>query len=279
MSRARGDDAGLARSANGMVVAIRLSNRYCFGIMNSAAGPSETRAAYVLARINAGLATQWSQIAELAAWLERMLVDARALAEPHIPPARRADWDGAWGDLRETFITIRSLDAEAQKRFSADDPSSHPLEPWSDALDHEQEFRDQLAATRSIGAAAVPASDRSTWEDLCAAIELRIATLNAHALAVRFQLELRQKYGTQKADALTKEIAGRLPKDANIADADKYAAEYRKAAQEFEREQTTFGGVWDFLKALMLIQPKTPEERVRDKYLHKHRQRFETFRE
>jgi hypothetical protein len=106
------------------------------------------------------------------------------------------------------------------------------------------------------------------------AIELQFATLNAHALTVRFQLELRQKYGRQKADALTKEIAKRFPKDANIADADKYAAEYRKA----EHEQKTFGGVWDFLKALMLIQPETPEERVRDKYLQEHRERLRTYR-
>lgn len=245
--------------------------------MNSPADASDDRLAYVLTRVNAGLATQWSQIAELAASLEQMLVDARALAEPHIPSARRSDWDAAWRDLRETFTTIRSLEAEAQERFSADDPSSDPLEPWSDVLDREQEFRDKLAAIRAIGAAGVPASDRSPLEDLCAAIELRLATLHAHAVAVRFQLELRQKYGRQKADALTKEIAARLPKDANIADADKYGVEYRKAAQEFEQEKETFGGVWDILKALMLIQPKTPEERVRDKYLREHRERLQTF--
>jgi hypothetical protein len=150
------------------------------------------------------------------------------------------------------------------------------LEPWSDVLDHEQEFRDQLAAIRAISAADVPASDGAPLDDLCAAIGLRLATLHAHALAVRFQLELRQRYGAQKADALSKAIAARLPKDANIADAGKYAVEYRKAAQEFEQEKETFGGVWDILQALMLIQPKTPEERVRDKYLHEHRERLKT---
>jgi hypothetical protein len=72
---------------------------------------------------------------------------------------------------------------------------------------------------------------------------------------------LRQKYGAQKTDALTKEIAERLPKNANIADADKYAAEYRKASQEFEQESERFGGVWDVLKALMLIQPRQAPQR------------------
>ena len=102
------------------------------------------------------------------------------------------------------------------------------------------------------------------WDDLCEKITHRIATLEAHVLAVRFQLELREKYGRQKADALTKEIAQRLPKDADIADAKKYAAHYREAAADFQREKETFGGVWEALKALMLIQPKHPEQRVRD---------------
>jgi hypothetical protein len=78
------------------------------------------------------------------------------------------------------------------------------------------------------------------------------------------QLELREKYGRQKADTLTREIAQRLPKDADVAEAKKYAAQYREAAADFAREKETFGGVWGILKSLMLIQPKQPEERVRD---------------
>jgi hypothetical protein len=113
-------------------------------------------------------------------------------------------------------------------------------------------------------AESISAGDRSVWDDLCEKITRRIATLEAHVLAVRFQLELREKYGRQKADALTREIAQRLPKDADVAEAEKYAAQYRQAAADFQREKETFGGVWDMLKSLMLIQPKQPEQRVRD---------------
>jgi hypothetical protein len=240
-------------------------------IMDSSTGHSGNRVAYLLARVNAGLATQWSQIAELAASLQQMLDDAHALGESHVPANQRSHWDEAWRGLRATVSTIQSLDARAQERFSAPGSSSDSLEPWSDLFEHEQEFNDHLAAIRTLGAESVSVSDRPTWEELCAAIELRIATLNAHAHAVLFQLELRQKYGGQKADALTKEIAARLPKNANLAEADKYAGEYRKASQAFERENERFGGVWDILKALMLIQPKTPDERVRDKRLKTNR--------
>ena len=156
------------------------------------------------------------------------------------------------------------MDTEARGRFQASDPAHNPLQPWTEVLNYEREFNRELNVIRRIAAETIPASERSSWKEVLGAIELRIETLRAHALTVRFQLELQQKYGTEKADALTKEIAAHLPKAAGIADAKTYAAEYRRAAQEFEQEKE-FGGVWDILQSLMLIQSKTPEERVRDK--------------
>ena len=241
--------------------------------MNSSAG-SQGRAAYILAQLNAGLVTQWSQILELDASLQHLLNDANSLAQPHVSAERRSSWDEAWRDLRSTLGAIRSLDAEAQKRFTTGDKASDPLEPWSDIFEHERKFSDDLAVILDVAKKSVPAKDRSTWRELCRSLELTIATLNAHVLTVRFQLELRQKYGRQKADAVTQEMLKRLPKPANIAEADKYVAEYRKAYQEFQHEKQTFGGVWDVLKSLMLIQPKAPEDRVRDKYVQEHRKRL-----
>jgi hypothetical protein len=60
-----------------------------------------------------------------------------------------------------------------------------------------------------------------------------------------------------------------LPKDSDLANAKKYAAEYRQAWRDFEREKYSYLGVADALKALMLIQPKSPEERVADKHLQR----------
>jgi hypothetical protein len=244
--------------------------------MNSSAG-SEGRAAYILAQLNAGLVTQWSQIVELDASLQHLLNDAHSLVQPHVSAERRSSWDEAWRGLRSTLGAIRSLDAEAQKRFTTGDKASDPLEPWSDIFEHERKFSDHLAVILEIAGKSVPAKDRSTWRELCRSLELTIATLNAHVLTVRFQLELRQKYGRQKADAVTQEMLKRLPKPANIAEADKYVAEYRKAYQEFQQEKETFGGVWDVLKSLMLIQPKAPADRVRDKYVQEHRERLRTY--
>jgi hypothetical protein len=75
---------------------------------------------------------------------------------------------------------------------------------------------------------------------------------------------IKREVWAAEAEALTREIAQRLPKDPDAAEAKKYAAQYREAAAEFEQEKETFGGVWGILKSLMLIQPTLPEQRVRD---------------
>lgn len=232
--------------------------------MNASVEPSQDRVAFILSRINAGLTQKWSQISELTTTLERMLKDTRSLGEPHIPAERREAWDKAWQDLRATFDATRASDAEAQERFTSANPSANPLEAWRDVLSHEDEFNDSLTEIQTIAGESVSGADRGIWKDLCDSIQRQLAMLESHLVAVRFQLELREKYGREKADALTRHIVTHLPKDATLGDATKYAAEYRKAWGEFKEEQQTLGGVWDALKALMLIQPKTPEQRVAD---------------
>jgi hypothetical protein len=241
--------------------------------MNASVEPSQDRVAFILSRINAGLTQNWSQISELATRLKRMLKDARTLGESHIHAERREAWDNAWRDLRATFDAIRASEAEAHQRFTSANPSADPLEAWSDVLSREVEFNDSLAEIQTIAADSISDTERPIWKDLCDSIQRQIAMLESHAVAVRFQLELREKYGHEKADALTREIATRLPKDAGVADAKNYASEYRKAWRDFKHEQQTFGGVWDMLKALMLIQPKTPEQRMEDKQLPQRLQR------
>ena len=78
--------------------------------------------------------------------------------------------------------------------------------------------------------------------------------LEAHSVAVRFQLELRAKYGREKANALSREIATRLPKDASVGDAEKYAAESRKAWHDPWRDFLLLvrRGEFDYLPWLLL---------------------------
>ena len=117
--------------------------------------------------------------------------DARTLGEPHIPAERREAWDKAWRDLRATFGAIRASDAEAQERFTSAKPSADPLEAWRDVLSREDEFNDSLGEIQTIAAESIPATDRAIWKDFCKSLERQISMLEAHAVAVRFQLELR----------------------------------------------------------------------------------------
>jgi hypothetical protein len=238
--------------------------------MNGAAEPLDERVAYVLSRINAGLTQEWSQIQGLRADLERILKDAQTLGQPHIPADQRSLWDQAWSDMWTSFERVGASSVEAQRRFTSTDPSADPLEPWQDILSREDELSNELTKIHVMGAECIRGpSDRPLWNDLYQTIERQVAMLNAYALAVRFQLELRGKYGSERADALTREIAMHLPKDSDLANAEKYAAEYRQAWRDFEREKYSYLGVADALKALMLIQPKSPEERVADKHLQR----------
>jgi hypothetical protein len=238
--------------------------------MNGAAEPLDERVAYVLSRINAGLTQEWSQIQGLRVVLQRILKDAQTLGQPHIPADQRSLWDQAWCDMWTSFERVGASCVEAQGRFTSTDPRADPLEPWQDILSREDELSNELTKIRVIGAESIRGpSDRPLWNDLYQTIERQVAMLNAYALAVRFQLELRGKYGSERADALTREIAMHLPKDSDLANAEKYAAEYRQAWRDFEREKYSYLGVADALKALMLIQPKSPEERVADKRLQR----------
>jgi len=217
--------------------------------MNGAAEPSDERVAYVLSRINAGITQEWSQIQALRAALERMLKDAQTLGQPHIPADQRSLWDQAWCDMWASFGRVGASCVEAQRRFTSTDPRADPLEPWQDILSREDELSNELTQIRMIGAGCIlRPSDRALWNDFYQTIERQVAMLNAYALAVRFQLELRGKYGSEKADALTKQIAMHLPKDSDLANAEKYAAEYRQAWRDVEREKYTYLGVADALK-------------------------------
>jgi hypothetical protein len=71
--------------------------------MSASDNLSEGRVAYVLARVNSGLTSEASQIAQLAGSLEQMLKDARALGERYIHADRRSEWDVAWQEVQTIF--------------------------------------------------------------------------------------------------------------------------------------------------------------------------------
>ncbi|MEQ1751286.1 MAG: hypothetical protein ABL974_17815 [Prosthecobacter sp.] len=222
----------------------------------------EERAQFILSQLNTGLRTEWSQIEGLEASLEKLLQEAKNRADAHIPAANRATWEAAWQAVQDKLTTIHSCAAEARSRLDAVG-NRDALEPWNTISAHDRELDALFDTLRVTGREALPGAELEPWYDgwkgLWVSIEDHLATLRAHIIATRFRLEMRQEYGADKADEVTRQILASLPADASLEDAEKYAAEYRMAHHEVEehREHPTLR---DIIRGLFLLPEETPED-------------------
>lgn len=224
----------------------------------------DERSTFILGQLNAGLRTEWSQIEGLEASLEKLLRHAKERADTHIPEAKRAEWTQTWHAVHGKLDTIKRSAAEARERFDAGG-TAEALEPWNRISGHDRELDDLLDRLRVTGREALPGSELEPWYDgwkgLWVMIEEELGTLRAHIIATRFRLEMRKEVGAGKADELTHQILAHLPADCSLEEAEKYAAEYRKAHHEVEehREHPTLR---DIVRGLFLLPEETTEERL-----------------
>jgi hypothetical protein len=224
----------------------------------------EERAQFILGQLDAGLRTEWSQIEGLEASLEKLLHEAKARADAHIPPTTRAAWEEAWNAVHTKLSKIQKCAEAARESFdSGGDPDV--LEPWNAISEHDRELDDLLDALRVMGREALPGQELEPWYDgwkgLWVTVEEKLNTLRAHIIATRVRLEMRQEFGAEKADDVTRQILETLPQDATLEDAEKYAAEYRMAHHEAE-EHAEHPTVRDIIRGLFLLPEETPEERL-----------------
>lgn len=230
---------------------------------------TEERATFILGQLNVGLRTELSQIDELEDSLEELLLKAKTRADVHIPEEKRWEWDLAWEDVDQKLEAMRANAAEARRRLDADD-TAEALEPWKNIKEDDTELDRLLDTLRRTGREALPGQDLDPWYDswkgLWVTIEEHLTTLRVHVITTRFQLEMRKEYGVEKADEVTQQILERLPANATVEDAEKFADEYRKAYHDFlnHREHPTF---WDIFKGLLLFPEETPEDRLAENRL------------
>jgi hypothetical protein len=228
----------------------------------------EERATFILGQLNAGLRTEWSQIEGLEASLEKLLHEAKARADAHIAPSDRAAWDEAWNAVHIKLAAIQNGAAEARRRLDTASESDS-LEPWSTTSAHDRELDMLLDTLRVMGRESLPGQELEPWYDgwkgLWVTIEEKLSLLRAHIIATHFRLEMRQDYGAEKADDVTRQILENLPENASLEDAEKYAAEYRVAHHEAE-EHGEHPTLRDIVRGLFLLPEETPEERMRRKH-------------
>ncbi|MEY4484202.1 MAG: hypothetical protein RL693_1654 [Verrucomicrobiota bacterium] len=225
---------------------------------------TEERATFILGQLNVGLRSELSQIDELETSLEKLLEEAKTRADAHIPAEKRWEWDMSWDAADQRLETMRVNANEARRRLNNGD-TSDAMEPWKNITEEDRELDLLLDTLRRTGREALPGQDLDPWYDswkgLWVTIEEHLTTLRLHVVTTHFQLEMRKKYGTEKADEVTQQILERLPENATIEDAEKFADEYRKAYLEFlnHREHPTF---WDIFRGLLLMPEETPEDRL-----------------
>ena len=225
---------------------------------------TEERATFILSQLNVGLRTEWSQIEGLEANLEKLLHEAKDRADAHLLPDRRDAWVAGWKLVERKLADLRGHATEARERFNAGG-AADALEPWQHIDVHDREFDQMLETLRREGREAIPGIHLDpwydSWKELWQQIEADLNTLRIHVVATRFQLEMRRDYGIEKADEVTREILEKLPADATLEDAERFAAEYRLAYYEVmeHREHPTWR---DIFKGLLLFPEDRPEDRL-----------------
>lgn len=227
---------------------------------------TEERATFILGQLNIGLRSELTQIDELEISLEKLLEEAKTRADIHIPESKRMEWDMAWDDVDHRLDTMRSNASVARSRLDRGD-TEEALEPWKNIAEEDQELDQLLDSLRRTGREALPGQDLDPWYDswkgLWVTIEEHLTTMRVHVVTTRFQLEMRKEYGIEKADEVTQQILERLPENATLEDAEKFADEYRSAYHDFlnHREHPSF---WDIFRGLLLMPEETPEDRLAD---------------
>lgn len=227
---------------------------------------TQDRTLFILGQFNTGLRTEWAQIGELEDSLEQRLREARVRATPHLQSHLHAAWDRDWEIAQGHLDAIRSSAAKARRLLDAGE-TAKALDSSLQLIEHDRALDQLLEQLRTTGREAVlPLGDSDPWYDswklLWMAIDGDLAALRAHAVTTRFRLEMRKEYGEDKADALTREILEHLPPEATLQEAEKFAAEYRRAHEEFEKhaEHPT---IRDIIRGLLLLPDEITDDHLR----------------
>jgi len=207
---------------------------------------------YVLAQINSGLRSDMQKLHELDVSLERLIDEAKAFpgAASHVACV---DWKNLAASLR----VIRDHAQLIDESLASD--SGDPRKNWKIIMQRDVQVESALMCLRDSAGATLPADRQQHWSDLWRTIFLQLATIHAHAAMAQARAEMRGHYGPAKTDGTAQYIVSHLPANSNIAEATRYADEYRKAFVEYEKNKEIAGGFFGIAKALLLIPDEAPD--------------------
>lgn len=207
---------------------------------------------YVLAGINSGLRSDLKRLHELDTEIQRLLDQAKAFPGTS-SDASSADWQSLAADLGAIRYHAELIDN------AVGGDAGEPQKNWKIIAEHDRRVEAEFLRLRDSAAASMPEDSQRRWKDLWRLVFVEFEAIRAHVVIAQAKTEMRARYGQAKIDELSREILSHMPEDANLAEATRYAAEYRKAFAEYEKKQESVDGFVGVVKALLLIQDEDPD--------------------
>ncbi len=219
--------------------------------------PAETET-----RLELGFRTDSARLRELEQTLNLTIHSARLFGTRQGTPAERERlWHRQWDDVTGILGLVRHLVVriEATLAGTAPDRREKALGLWQEAQVQDGELLVALSKIRAC-AGTLDQATRKDWNQLARRLEVQLETIHACAQALRVKIELRSAYPEPAADALFRNLLPAWP--AGPGDEPAFDRDYRRAANELDREHHAFAGLWDVIKGLSLWV-ESPDERMR----------------
>ncbi len=207
---------------------------------------------YVLAGINSGLRCDLKRLHGLDAEIERLLDEAKAF--PGISSqASEVDWQSLSTELGAIRDHAESIDKAMEGNPEVQQKN------WKAIQKHDRRVEATFLRLRDSAAATLPEDVRLRWKDLWRRILGRFEAIRARAMVAQAKSEMRTRYGAAKTDEISQQILSHMPEDADLAEASRYAAEYRKAFDEYEKNKEIVGGFLGVVRALLMMPDDDPD--------------------
>lgn len=208
---------------------------------------------YLLAGINSGLRCDLKRLRELDTEVRRLLAEAKAFPDISFP-ASTAGWQSLATELNAIRHHAELIDK------AVDDDSGQQQENWKTILEHDRRLEATLLRLKNSAAASLREEDaRLRWEDLWRQIFGRLEAIRTRAAVAQAKNEMRTRFGAAKTDEMSQAILSHMPEDANLAEATRYAAEYRKAFGEYQKNKEIVGGFLGVVRSLLMMPDEDPD--------------------
>lgn len=141
-----------------------------------------------------------------------------------------------------------------------DHDSGEQQENWKTILEHDRRVEATLLRLKNSAAASLREEDaRLRWDDLWRQIFGRFEAIRARVAVAQAKNEMRTRYGEVNMDEISREILSHMPEDANLAEATRYAEEYRKAFGEYQKNKEIVGGFLGVVRSLLMMPDEDPD--------------------